>query len=40
MISLCVIPAMTGTIADQVKIAFICLLLDSLYIVPIILGSL
>lgn len=37
MISLCIIPAMTGTLKDRIQIVIICLLLDSSYILPILL---
>jgi hypothetical protein len=37
MITLYVTPVMTGTIKDKIQIVIICLLLDSSYILPILL---
>jgi hypothetical protein len=37
MITLCITPVMTGTIKEKIQISIICVLLDSLYILPILL---
>lgn len=36
MITLCVLPNFKGTTKEFIQVAFICVILDSMYIVPLI----
>jgi hypothetical protein len=40
MITLCVAPQLVGTIAERIECTIMCLILDSIYIVPMIKSAL